>query len=564
MAALQSPIDMDISDGSNSDMDVSESDQETESAPVKSLSSKQATTYTPIPPFTSSQYYPRPTSDAAMLSYAPGNQFGSNTQSMLTDTRTNMMNPFFFGGGGGGGGGYNQPISAKRSIHLNPYMANGGMESRDKNARWRQQQEQRTKSPKPTTATTLDQQQQQHLDDSDADSYYTATSDFEEDEEEPGLIKTDQDEMDGLQAELHRYKQEISTLDERLDEIGRKKQRLEQDVLRLRVHQSMKKNRKRVANQNTTTTTTTLDRHQSNSPSQATTTTAIPNPIKAKQEQQQQQQKQQKHITVSPISKTNHPAIQQPMPRPPAASTVPPSSPAVSVPPYKMQPPKVKPVVPPPVAPAPKPVNTNHTSFASHHRQWVAPYVATSSNTSSSQSPGKNANFMTIPPTSLSTRSPAAVTTPKTMTPPSVATPPKATSSSAAAATTAKVSPPEASSSAVKEAWLVESIPRAYAAPLRGPKEPPQVKEAHVKQPEASSSTAAAAPTSEAKRHKGTFKPYESPLTRLGIGSQKKALPMDRVKRGLCRFEAGGGTCNDDTCRDLHFRDLEGTSSSSH
>lgn len=95
MAALQSPIDMDISDGSNSDMDVSESDQETESAPVKTLSSKQATTYTPIPSFTSPQYYPRPTSDAAMLSYAPGNQFGTNTQNMLTDTRTNMMNPFF-------------------------------------------------------------------------------------------------------------------------------------------------------------------------------------------------------------------------------------------------------------------------------------------------------------------------------------------------------------------------------------------------------------------------------------------------------------------------------------
>lgn len=341
-------------------------------------------------------------------------------------------------------------------------MANGGMDSRDKNARWRQQ-EQRIKSPKPTT--TMDQQ---HLDDSDADSYYTAASDFEEDEEEPGLIKTDQDEMDGLQAELHRYKLEISTLDERLDEIGRKKQRLEQDVLRLRVHQSMKKNRKRVANQNTTTT---------NSPSQATTT-AIPNPTKAKQEQQQ-------HITVSPISTTNHTAIQQPMPRPPAASTVPPSSAAVSVPPYKkMQPPKVKPVIPPATASTTKPVsNTNHTSFASHHRQWVAPYAAASSNTSSSssQSPGKNANFVTIPPTSLSTRS-TTVTKPKTtatsMTPPSIATPPKTTSSTAAAATVAsKVTAPETVSSAVKEAWLVESIPRTYAAPLRGPKEP-QVKEA--------------------------------------------------------------------------------------
>ncbi|CDH50147.1 predicted protein [Lichtheimia corymbifera JMRC:FSU:9682] len=542
MAALQSPIDMDISDGSNSDMDVSESDQETESAPVKTLSSKQATTYTPIPSFTSPQYYPRPTSDAAMLSYAAGNQFGTNTQNMLTDTRANMMSPFFFGGGGG----YNQPIPAKRSIHLNPYMANGGMDSRDKNTRWRQQ-EQRIKSPKPTT--TMDQQ---HLDDSDADSYYTAASDFEEDEEEPGLIKTDQDEMDGLQAELHRYKLEISTLDERLDEIGRKKQRLEQDVLRLRVHQSMKKNRKRVANQNTTTT---------NSPSQATTT-AIPNPTKAKQEQQQ-------HITVSPISTTNHTAIQQPMPRPPAASTVPPSSAAVSVPPYKkMQPPKVKPVIPPATASTTKPVsNTNHISFASHHRQWVAPYAAASSNTSSSssQSPGKNANFVTIPPTSLSTRS-TTVTKPKTtatsMTPPSIATPPKTTSSTAAAATVAsKVTAPETVSSAVKEAWLVESIPRTYAAPLRGPKEP-QVKEApavsHVKQPGASS----VAPTSQAKGHKGAFKPYESPLTRLGIGSQKKSLPMDRVRRGLCRFETGGGTCNDDTCPDLHFRDLEGTSSS--
>ena len=98
MATLQSPIDMDISDGSNSDMDVSESDQETESGPIKTMSSKQTTTYTSISPFTSTQYYPRATSDAAMLGYAPGNRFASNTQNIMTDTRTDMMNPFFVSG----------------------------------------------------------------------------------------------------------------------------------------------------------------------------------------------------------------------------------------------------------------------------------------------------------------------------------------------------------------------------------------------------------------------------------------------------------------------------------
>lgn len=307
-------------------------------------------------------------------------------------------------------------------------MANG-MDTRDKKARWRQQE--RSKSPKPTT--TLDQQS---VDDSDADTYYTAASDFEE-EEEPGLIKTDRDEMDGLQAELSRYKQQISALDERLEEIGKKKQRLEQDVLRLRVHQSMKKNRKRVANQNTIVERQQQNSSFSNSPSQATTT-AIPNPIKAKQDRQ--------HIIASPISATNHTAIQQPMARPSASSAVS-SSASISVPAYKMQKPTIKPVIPA------KPVNT----FTSHHRQWVAPYAASPS----SQSAGNNSSFMTIPPTSQPTRS-SAVVTPKGRTP---ITTPNTTSS-------------EMASSAVKEAWLVESIPRTYAPPLRGPKEPPKVKEA--------------------------------------------------------------------------------------
>lgn len=99
MATVQSPVDMDISDGSNSDMDVSESDQETESGSVKAMASKQTTTYAPISPFAAPQYYPRTTaSDAAMLGYAPGHQFGSNTQNMMADTRTNMMNPFYVSG----------------------------------------------------------------------------------------------------------------------------------------------------------------------------------------------------------------------------------------------------------------------------------------------------------------------------------------------------------------------------------------------------------------------------------------------------------------------------------
>lgn len=320
-------------------------------------------------------------------------------------------------------------------------MANG-MDTRDKKARWRQQE--RSKSPKPTT--TLDQQS---VDDSDADTYYTAASDFEEDEE-PGLIKTDRDEMDGLQAELSRYKQQISALDERLEEIGKKKQRLEQDVLRLRVHQSMKKNRKRVANQNTT-----VERQQnssfSNSPSQATTT-AIPNPIKAKQDRQ--------HIIASPISTTNHTAIQQPMTRPSAASAVS-SSASISVPAYKMQKPTIKPVIPA------KPVN----NFTSHHRQWVAPYAVSPS----SQSAGNNSRIMTIPPTSQPTRS-SAVITPKGRTP--ITTPNATSSPSAGATVTPKVTSSEMASSAVKEAWQVESIPRTYAPPLRGPKEPRKVKEA--------------------------------------------------------------------------------------
>ncbi|KAI7877995.1 hypothetical protein K492DRAFT_10338 [Lichtheimia hyalospora FSU 10163] len=551
MATLQSPIDMDISDGSNSDMDVSESDQETESGPIKTMSSKQTTTYTPISPFTSTQYYPRTTSDAAMLGYTPGNQFASNTQNMMTNTRTDMMNPFFFNNGGGG---YNQPMPTKRSIHLNPYMANG-IDGHGKKAQWRQQ-----------ATTTLEQR---YMDDSDKDSYHTAESDFEDDEE-PGLIKTDQDEMDGLQAELHRYKQEISTLDERLDEIGKKKQRLEQDVLRLRVHQSMKKNRKRVANQNTT-----LERHQNNSssnlPSKATK--AIPNPpMKAKQEQQQQ------HINVSPISKASQATTQQQMPRPPIAPGVP-SLNSGSASPYKMQQPKSQPVIPAAAVTA-KPVSTIHTASGSHHRQWIAPFVGSSSKANFSQSPGNNANLVTIPPTNQPTRSPAfaapkaipVATTPPVVTTPktrpiaatsSVVTTPKTTSipmASSIATAPPKVASPETTSPAVKEAWLVESIPRTYAPPLRGPKKPSHVKEAplvgHLQQ------EAAPAATSQTKRYKGAFKPYESPLTRLGIGSQKRTLPLNRVKRGLCRFETGGGTCNDDTCPDLHFRDLEGTSSS--
>ena len=402
-------------------------------------------------------------------------------------------------------------MPTKRSIHLNPYMANG-IDGHGKKAQWRQQE--RTESPKATT--TLDQR---YMDDSDKDSYHTAGSDLEDDEE-PGLIKTDQDEMDGLQAELHRYKQEISTLDERLDEIGKKKQRLEQDVLRLRVHQSMKKNRKRVVNQNTT-----LERHQNNSssnlPSKATT--AIPNPpMKAKQEQQQQ------HINVSPISTANQTTTQQQMPRPPIAPGVP-SLNSGSVSPYKMQQPKSQSVIPAAAAVTAKPVNTTHTASGSHHRQWIAPFVGGSSKPNSSQSPGNNANLMTIPPTNQPTRSPAfatpkanpvattpsvgttpktrpiaatspVVTTPKTRpiaaTSPVVTTPktrpivatssvvttPKTTSiptvSSIATPPPPKVTSPETTSPAVKEAWLVESIPRTYAPPLRGPKELPHVKEA--------------------------------------------------------------------------------------
>ncbi|KAI9254496.1 hypothetical protein BDA99DRAFT_518572 [Phascolomyces articulosus] len=93
-------------------------------------------------------------------------------------------------------------------------------------------------------------------------------------------------------------------------------------------------------------------------------------------------------------------------------------------------------------------------------------------------------------------------------------------------------------------------------------------------------------------RSKGAFKPYESPLQRFGFSNTNKfpsiqyngnsenndnsnnnnnsnssnfsqsggrtseTFSMD-LGRELCKYETVGGTCNDDTCQALHFRDFQ-------
>ncbi|KAG0174406.1 hypothetical protein DFQ28_007675 [Apophysomyces sp. BC1034] len=73
-----------------------------------------------------------------------------------------------------------------------------------------------------------------------------------------------------------------------------------------------------------------------------------------------------------------------------------------------------------------------------------------------------------------------------------------------------------------------------------------------------------AAPLDPGENTKGVFKPYRSPLGLFGIQPPEEkreighqlALKPDNIHKSLCAFEANGGTCNDDTCTELHFRDF--------
>ncbi|KAF7730422.1 hypothetical protein EC973_002229 [Apophysomyces ossiformis] len=72
-------------------------------------------------------------------------------------------------------------------------------------------------------------------------------------------------------------------------------------------------------------------------------------------------------------------------------------------------------------------------------------------------------------------------------------------------------------------------------------------------------------PTKTNENNKGAFRPYRSPLDLFGIqaGEEKRDIARqptgprpDTVYKSFCAFEANGGTCNDDTCTAMHFRDF--------
>ncbi|ORZ14491.1 hypothetical protein BCR42DRAFT_52998 [Absidia repens] len=122
------------------------------------------------------------------------------------------------------------------------------------------------------------------------------------------------------------------------------------------------------------------------------------------------------------------------------------------------------------------------------------------------------------------------------------------TGASATTATNTKSQRPMAVPPANKQPSVPPAKPKGNSASNSAP---PPLRPA----PQSSSETTAISSVAKTLKKQN----YQSPLVTFGIHPEQstKTTPKSkRVDKPLCVFEAEGGTCNDDTCHSMHFRDF--------
>ncbi|KAI9313808.1 hypothetical protein BX666DRAFT_1973772 [Dichotomocladium elegans] len=525
------PVDMEISDGSdtNSDMDVSDSDQEVEQIVTYSSSSSSVAPFTNQHAVASASYVTAG-ADFNARSYAPYADQGA----VAKQTPINTFYPghdavsapavgipsYNYSNGYGVQPSYME--LPHHTLHFNPHIGSqpaiGGFGNRfEPGAELLPEDFSMKSSSAPLAEDTLSES-----------GYHTAPDSpmIDTEDEEPGLIKSEDDELEGLKAQLERYQRQIEDFDKEIEVINKDKRRLEREFLRLRVQHSMVQNRKKAKGPIEATPAAKKEPLPSKTPAINST-----NHLRSSVQDQESTQQISSSLQARPLSSRSISA--------PSSST-----PLTA---------DTKRTLVTNLSPSSRPKTPTILPLPHRRNVWTNPHI------------GK--------------KDPPAATTGAA---PSLSKP-KATlfgsgTQRLAGATYTRPSAPNSDISGVqipKKLVVPDTLP---AKNQQQPKQPTTYQNNQI--PRSGSEPSRPSSSSGAPSHissqpkktalsseKNGFRPYDSPLRRLGISKAhpynqqlRPAIPNENLTREMCRFEIAG-TCNDDTCNALHFRDFEGTMS---